>query len=468
MHACQQEIKRFLARRSLGKAKILVGLSGGPDSVALLRLLHREMQEDDSISLGAAHVNYRLRGKDSEDDEMFCRELCSELKVRLHRKRARKQPRSTNLQQWARRLRYDFFNELCERESYEYIAVGHNRDDNVETILMHLARGAGTFGMSGMAEMSGRIIRPLLNCPRADIEGFLEQGGFRFRIDKSNLVDKYLRNKVRKRLLPLLQELFGNAVGGNIHRAGSIFAEHESFLRETAGRELEKIASRTAFEKIVLDLTHIRQYHPLIARIMIALCFENLSGSLQEFEQAVVERVLGAVERGSGRVDLKSGISAEVCGDRLYFYHGRVSCRPIVVEIPGVTILKPFGLRLRSELQARSRISEKSLRRGKNRSIYLDADKLPRRLMVRTIRRGDSIKPLGMQGSKTLADFFVDRKVDRPLREEIPLLCSEAKQKENVVWVIGHEIADNYKVTERTRRLMKLEVRPYRVVRDQA
>ncbi len=467
MHVCQQEIRSFLDRNNLRKASILVALSGGPDSVALLWLL-REFASEFKLRLAAAHLNYNLRGTESREDELFCEKLCRELGIKLHIKRVRHSKSKGNVQAWARELRYQFFEQLMQKERFEYTAVGHNRDDNIETIVMALGRGAGTFGLSGMTERRDNIIRPLLRVSRRDIEDYLSTNDLQYRTDRSNLEEKYLRNKVRRRLLPLMHELFGEPVSDNVLRAGQILAEHESYLREVAARELDKRVSRTTFGKLVLDLTRFRKYHPLIARVVVALCYEELHGSLDRFEYAATERLFSLVESGSGRADLTSGVTAELCGERIYIYRNRRSPRRVEVKLPGETKIEPFRLVLKADIHSGVSPSPAALRSGGNRSIYLDLAKLPRNLYLRNWKRGDRFRPLGIAGSKTLADFFTDRKIDRPLREEIPLLCGCAEKGsgagDEVVWVVGYEIGDRYKLTERTKQIMKLEVVPYRGV----
>jgi len=437
--------------------------------VALLRLLHAEARRK-RLKLAAAHVNYNLRGSDSTEDESFCRSLCDKLGIELHVKIVKKRSAAGNLQQWARDLRYQFFHQLMDEKGYQVTALGHNRDDNIETIIMNLARGAGSFGLSGMPEAGAGIVRPLLECSRADIESYLVANNFSFRIDRSNLEGKYLRNKVRQELVPQLRELFGDSVEKNIHRSASIFAEHEAFLRQFAEDRLEKDASRTAFGKFVLDLTRVREYHPLIARVVIALCYEQLRGSLTGFEYSATERVLSLIVKGSGRADLVTGVTAEVCRDALYLMGDRIKPKSIKVAVSGDTKLKTYGMILNAELLAGSakspRPSIRELRSGANKCVYLDATKLPSDLRIRGWRRADRFRPLGAGGSKTLADFFTDRKIDRPLREEIPLLCGRSSNSETtldeIVWVVGQEIGDRYKITEKTTKIVKLEVVPYR------
>ncbi|MCC6962049.1 MAG: tRNA lysidine(34) synthetase TilS [candidate division Zixibacteria bacterium] len=440
-------------------AAVLVALSGGPDSVALLHLLVEKAKAEGG-RVYAAHVNYRLRGAESEQDERFCRELCKRLKVRLFVRRLRAgELAKGNLQARARRIRYEFFDAMCRKHEIDAIAIGHNKSDNVETLLMNLGRGAGTFGLGGIRKRTGKIIRPLLEWTRGEIEAYLGKHQLAHRVDSSNLTENYLRNRVRRRVLPVLREVLGAQSISAFDRSARVLAEHEEYLRQIGEEILVRESTRTAFGKIVLDLTKLRAYHPLVRRIVLALCFERMSGSLQDFDFEATERFLRVLERGEGRVDLKRGLVAEVCNERVYLHHAKsaVAPKPLAVKRSGTSKLAEYGISLRLSSATAWRRNER-IPRGDGCSELIDADALKGRLTVRTMRAGDRFRPLGLNGDKKLSDFFIDRKVDRPVREEIPLLLAGRK----IIWVIGQALADEVKVTDKTERVIKLEVASYR------
>jgi tRNA(Ile)-lysidine synthase len=445
--------------------KVLVALSGGPDSVALLHLMH-DSSKQMGFEVVAAHVNYGLRGKESDDDEKFCRELCGRLGLKLHVKRAnlsrkRKTPvrgELSNLQAEARRIRYEYFDHLSVRENICWIATGHNQMDNAETILMHLCRGAGTFGLTGIEPVAGKVIRPLLYFTREEIIGYLKRNRIPYRVDSSNLEGKYRRNQVRWKLLPVIVEIFGDKAAENINRSGQILAVQERFLRSFASKLLARDAMETPFGKIALDLRRFARYDDLLKRLVIALGFERLTGSLRDFDFAMTERVLEAVNAGVGKVDLKSGLFAEIAGARLYLCRRRPQSRTVAVSGNGTTPLTQFGISLVVSDVPGYAVGASALREGRNLRVYVDRKRMRGKLTIRTMRSGDRFTPLGMKGSKKLSDFFSDRKIDRPLREEIPLLLCGGK----IVWIVGYEVADYVKITARTRAAQKLEVTPDR------
>ncbi len=439
------------------KSRVLIALSGGPDSVALLHMLHERAQKNGG-KVYAAHVNYRLRGAESDRDEEFCRELCRHLKVRLFVRRLKPgEIKKGNVQAQARKIRYRFFDEICARHAIEQVATGHNKSDNAETFLMNLGRGAGTFGLGRMRQ-PGNVIRPLLDWTREEIEAYLKKHRLQYRLDASNLADKYLRNRVRKRLLPALAEVLGEKSLDAIDRSGRILAEQEGFLRQVGEEIVRADVRRSAFGKFILDLTRLRAYHPLIRRIVLALLYEKLTGSLADFDFEASERFLGLVESGKGAVDLKRGIMAEAAGKSIYIFLPSGKVRPVIVKSEATTRLRAFGLKLKVTKISPRRLSRSELACGDNRRVYVDAASLRGKLRVRTAVAGDRFRPLGMKGEKKLSDFFIDRKVDRPLREETPIL----EAGDTIVWVIGHALGDGVKITDRTRSVLKLEVEEYR------
>ena len=436
----------------------LVALSGGPDSTLLLHALEAQSKQQNLV-IFAAHVNYRLRGKDSDLDESFCRSLCKKLGVRLFVKRLKPGAlKSANLQEHARRIRYEFFTELCDKHQIDLIATGHNRDDNVETVLMNLGRGAGTFGMGGMRERDSNIIRPLLNLTRSEIESHLKQHKIAYRTDQSNLEPKYTRNKVRLQLLPQMAKLFGAAVAGNIHRSAKIISEQETALRLIAGELLANDARTTAGGKIVLDLDKFHLYYPMLQRIVIALCFEKLHGSLKDFDYRASERVLDAAAGKTDLVDLKAGIFAERCGQRLYIYRKTAPVGLIAVRRTGKTKVGEFWAEFTVKRLSRPDVSDTDLRSGKNLCVYFDAAKFAGKLAVRSVRSGDKMQPLGMKGTRKLSDILIDAKIDRPLRDEIPILLCGSK----IAWIVGLGVSDEFKVSGSTKSVIRLEVKPYR------
>jgi tRNA(Ile)-lysidine synthase len=272
------------------------------------------------------------------------------------------------------------------------------------------------------------------------------------------LEGKYTRNKVRQQLLPVVVKIFGDRAIGSIARAGQILAQQEHYLRGQIARVLDRDAVVTPFGKIALDLNRFRRYDDFLKQLLIADCFERLTGSLQNFDLAAAQRVIKQVRSATVKVDLTSGLIAEIAGERLYIYRTAKDKPSYTVRRKGSTCLQRYGMEISVEETSTSELTGRKLRFGKNLKVYVDATKMQGKLTVRSPKVGDRFSPLGMSGSKKLSDFFIDRKIDRPLREENPLLLCGDK----IVWIIGHEIADSVKITSRTKTALKLEVKQYR------
>jgi tRNA(Ile)-lysidine synthase len=272
------------------------------------------------------------------------------------------------------------------------------------------------------------------------------------------LEGKYTRNKVRQQLLPVIVKIFGDRAIGSIARAGQIHAQQEHYLRGQIAQLMNHDTVVTPFGKIALDLKPFRRYDDFLKQLLIADCFERLTGSLQNFDLAAAQRVIEQVRSATVKVDLTSGLIAEIAGERLYIYRTAKDKPSYPVRRKGSTCLQGYGMEITIEETPTERLTGKELRLGKNLKVYVDADKVLGKLTVRSPRVGDHFSPLGMKGSKKLSDYFIDRKIDRPQREEKPLLLCGDK----IVWIIGHEIADSVKISARTKKALKLEVTQHR------
>ncbi|MFH2057029.1 MAG: tRNA lysidine(34) synthetase TilS [bacterium] len=451
--SAQQVGERLGGLATAEERSVLIALSGGPDSVALLHLMV-ELAKEQGFKPYAAHVNYKLRGAESDAEEKFCCELCRNLRIRLFvKRRSLKNLRSGNLQEKAREVRYQFFEQLCEKHDIDLVATGHNADDNAETILFNLARGAGTFGLGGIAERTGRVIRPLLRFTRQQILEYLRHNGLTHCTDSSNLTEKYKRNQIRQRLLPEFESIFGSASVENVGRSGRLLAEQADFLRGEAEQCFARVAGLTRAGKIVIAWQGLMRYHTLLRRLTLAVAYERLTGSLRGFELAATDRLLALGAKGQGRADFIDGLVSEVVADRLYIYRPRGLGLSRKLALPGVVEIDRLSCRISAGLITTQSVSRRELGRGGN-VANLDPGQVKAPLVVRLPRAGDRFRPLGMTGSKKLSDFFVDRKIDRPLRDEL-LIVEDA---EKIIWVAGVEISDEVKVTARTKRILRLEL----------
>ena len=448
---------------------LLVAVSGGPDSIALLSLLHR-LAKPWRLSLTAVHCNYGLRGAESEDDESFVKTFCQErqLPLVIHRPRLVKRRQRSSLQAAARDARYDFMKQLAHEVGADRIAVGHTANDQVETILMWLLRGAGLAGLAGMPYVrEDRIIRPLLTATREEVVAYLDHEGLTYRRDSSNEKPLYHRNRIRKELLPAITRLAPAAVRV-LQRQADVFREDERYLEQATQTLADTLVrqdsngvqrvDRRAF--IALPVAIQRR---LVRTILRTYDEEGRSSSLHLVES--IRRVFLKGRNGS-RLSLKQ---AWVTLDR-----GEARFSPGVGEGPGhqidgtkqkvetLAVSVPStvywaGTNQRIDVQLMTRRAAEELGRSPSAKVAVfDADRFSEPLVVRAWQAGDRFFPYGMRGkSKKLQDFFTDRKIARQVRGTVPLLAAP----EGILWVVGMRQDERFVVRGGTTRCMVVSVR---------
>jgi tRNA(Ile)-lysidine synthase len=442
--------------------RVLVALSGGPDSVALVHLM-RALEARAELSVaGVAHFNHRLRAA-ADEDEQFCRELASELGLALEagsgdvRASARQHGRS--IEDAARALRYGFLHDAAERLGADVIAVGHSLDDQAETFLLRLIRGAGPRGLAGIRPRAGRVIRPLLDISRDDLRRYASVHGLRFREDETNADRSIPRNRVRHELMPLLRE-YSPAIERVLAREAGIAREDEDRLQQEAIELAGSIVLRGK-RGIELDVERLRSAPPALASRVVRLALEQGAPG-RFFGAGDVERVLTMA--GDSRpiaLDLP-GQTASRVGDRIVLGAPAEAAFSnsfrFPLSIPGEVMLTDWSVSAET-LEVGSAPGSWSRRRPEETAavatVAIDALRLP--LSVRNRRRGDRFRPLGMGGkTRKLQDFLVDRKVARADRDGLPLVVD---REERIVWVVGHAVGEEFRVTKPSQGVILLKAR---------
>ncbi len=426
---------------------VIVAVSGGVDSMVLLDLLLKER----GLKLIVGHFNHGLRGEESDDDETFVAERARTCGVPFHAGRGdtsgEAKRRGVGIQEAARDLRYGFLERLRDAAGGGRIATGHHADDNAETILLHLFRGAGVQGMSGIPVARAGIIRPLLFAQREEIEEYARNENIPFRTDSSNAKDGYTRNAVRHHVLPLLKELVSPAVVENINRSGDNFRALAAYLQEETQKALAACTIDRNADGLHLSVRELLA-RPLIFRQHAVLAaLEEVSGALPGSDR--VQAVLGLLGNDPGAtVTVGGGTEAlRNRGELVIRLQGEKAGFSIPVN-PGqeYTI---SGFRFATEL-----VDSRGPSAGGG-TEYADAGQTGTRGMtLRSWREGDSFMPLGMSGRKKISDFFIDEKVPLYEKHRIPILLTEGGE---VIWVCGMRLDDRFKITPGTRRVLKLE-----------
>ena len=418
----------------------LVLVSGGPDSVALLRVV---------VALGGEpavlHVDHGLRGEESREDAEFVRELCLSLTVRCEVRRPVLREGS-NFQERARDERYRLAEEVAAGMGFRVIATGHTADDVAETVLMNLARGTGLRGLAGIPPVRGKVQRPLIGCTRREILEYLKELDQPYRTDPTNLTGKYARNRVRLEVLPVLEELYP-AAAGNIARAASLFREDLGVLEELAGGILERRE-----EEVVLPPEGLMELPPALQRHAVRLAYTTLVPDKSPLPSNLVEAVLGLLEGGEGTrtVDLPGGVVAsDRTGGELVFYREPRLMEYGRGEIRAGETLTFGGWRI----SAQELFGFDPVDAARDEVAYLDAGEGP--YEVRMAREGDIIRPLGLGGTKKVLRTMMDRKVPSDLRRRTPVVVD---RRGEIAWIVLGELDERHKVDERTEKVLRVEV----------
>lgn len=443
-------------------APVLVGVSGGVDSVVLLHALSQL-----GYKVHAAHVNYQLRGPAADGDELFVRELCEELEVPFYAThvdtRAEAQRRGTSIQETARDIRYDYFTALALEHGLPIVAVAHHRDDQVETVLLNLLRGTGPEGLAGMPVRRplgpgapAELVRPLLGVWRREILAHAESLGLEWRTDVSNESLDYRRAAVRALILPTAEQYFGNAARENIARAADLV---RGYVTETLQPSLENdwdlVAREEADGSGRLAIPILSEFSPVRRRRIILEALRRwLPGApLTHAATETVEQLLSA--QPGRRVELKQGAVWNE-RDNLFFAPAsptQIDTRQAHTFCLGESIELPHGTLSSELLESRP----DSLDSGSPYHIYLDAAQLEPELTARPWQPGDRFQPLGMPHSKKISDFLTDAKIPPSARKHACVVCSG----EWIVWVVGLRIAHEARIRPETSRIAKFTFTPH-------
>ena len=445
---------------------LLVAVSGGPDSVALLSLLHR-LRSRWTLTLTAIHCNYGLRGDESEEDQRFVEALCHSLAVPLHVRRAHIQtdPRTASLQAEARDIRYRLMQEIRTMSGADRIAVGHTADDQAETVLLWMLRGAGLTGLSGMpAVRDDAVVRPLYETTRREILTYLRTAGVSYREDSSNAKPLYLRNRIRREVIPLLTQLVPSSSKAlcrlaDLCRADDHYLDQEVAVRTASAVKWDSTGAWTLDRRTLVDLPLSLQRRCL--RLLLRRSDpEQRPPSFHRIEQ--VRRLASSPELGC-RVDMQVG-SIVVTMQELRFIpfpagrrydrqHWDADAPRTPIPIPGELIWPGTGQRLQVQLQEYDRREPVP---GQDQ-ILVDADRITHALTIRSWVPGDRFCPRGMGGhSKKLQDFFTDMKIPMARRDRVPLVVAP----EGILWIVGYRQDERWVPTSLTTRCLVITVTP--------
>jgi len=448
MKKTEEKIIRFIeTNRLIEKGeRVLVAFSGGPDSVFALHFL-KKFQKKYSIELSAVHFNHGLRGKESDEDQKFASEFCSNLGVtfyssKLNVKKLAKE-KKLSIEEAARKLRYQYLEKLSKKNSFDKIVTAHNLTDNTETVLMNLLSGTSASGLSGIPPTRGSIIRPILCVTKQEILGYLEKNRIPFRIDSSNLSDDFKRNFIRNRILPLLRGKINPLLDEAVFRTTSNLKNQLSNLEKGMNYFLSEFS----------DLKE----NGFLIRLKIMDVFGEIPGEFLklflernfafEFKHDDYEKINALAKNQNGKkINLSGGIGVYKESGILLFQKEKENLAgQVEINVGGRVKFggRTFGI---DEAAIEENLT------GKKAYELISADGLDEKFLLRTWKHGDIFKPLGFKGAKKVSDFLTDAKIPASVKKEQIVLLNRNK----IIWVAGLRISDEVKITNKTRRVYKL------------
>jgi tRNA(Ile)-lysidine synthase len=468
----EQRISNFIRRNrllSMGDC-LLLAVSGGADSVCLLHVM-LSLKEELGIKLHVAHLDHQLRGEESDGDAAYVAELAQSLDIHCTVSKADvrgyQRKHRLSLEEAAREVRYNFLAETAAAAGASVIATGHTQDDNVETIMLHIIRGSGIAGLVGLNAKSKRllngnqvdIIRPLLEISREETQRYCIDHNLVARVDSSNQSLSMLRNRIRLKLLPEIKK-YNPAFVESLLRTSVVAADEIAFLDS----EVEKVWESVVQEQdnvIILDKERIDALPDALKRHLLRVAIKRLLGTLKDIEERHIGEITGVLGKQAGKyINLPYGLIFAVEYGRYLLGRDTKALCPFpelateeIIRIPGITNISGWSVE--------TSIVDNNLPLDSDNKFaaYLDADKCGGSFIVRSRFEGDHFQPLGFDTPKRLNRFMIDLKIPQSWRERIPLVCATGQGLPTggqIVWVAGYRIGDRFKVTGRTKKVLRI------------
>lgn len=468
----EKHVLRFIQQNHLipSRKRVLVAVSGGPDSVCLLHILLQLRKELD-ISLYIAHLNHGLRGEESDMDARYVLDLAQKLDVPVKVEKGNitgyQDEHHLSLEEAAREVRYGFLAQAAETVGADLVAVGHTLNDQVETILLHLIRGTGTRGLRGLQasqvlKFDSRkllVIRPLLEIRREDTEEYCKRFDLQPCLDSSNLSLSMLRNRIRHELLPLLKN-YNPGISESILRTGWIAQDDLAFLESESLLAWDKIVAKEK-NTFIFEKKSFKGLPTALQRQLLRMAIDNLLGTLKDIETRHIEEILQVLSKPAGRqISLPEGLVFSIEYDRFLLSLNTQELNPFPVlegsyeiKLPGATHIP--GWTIKTSIQAPKK-SPADLKYKKRDSFFASFDKdcAGDKIILRCRRKGDSFQPLGMTHLKKVGEFMLDSRIPRSWRDSIPVFCNT----EQIIWIAGYRIDERVKVTPDSKQVINIQM----------
>lgn len=455
---------------------VLIGVSGGPDSMALLHAL-LYLAEAMDLRLGVAHLNHCLRQASSDADEQFVASAAKKLTVPVFVEKKdiviKSKKTGLGLEEAGREARYHFFNQVCEKHRFDKIAVGHHGEDNAEQVLLNLVRGSGPAGMGGIPPVRKNIIRPLIRTPRSEILNYLNENKIEYVVDPSNADDRFLRNKIRHHLMPLLHKTYNPKISETLNRLSAIVRSEEAWINALITPLFETVMVSADDRQMILSVSGLRQFHAAARRRILRKAIETIKKDLRRITCLHIEAMMRLISTNpaKARLDLPGRIRILKRTDQLIIVKESKNlrmarppeecARPVVFEYSisraviesGESVyIHEIDRHISFYKTDRRRIQ--TLTGQENHTAFFDWDTLAFPIMVRNFRPGDRFSPMGMTGTQKLKKFFTNNKIKHPDRLTLPIFVSNDK----IIWVGGIRMAEGFKITPRTQTVLRIQI----------
>ncbi|MHC6181419.1 tRNA lysidine(34) synthetase TilS [Clostridium sp. JNZ X4-2] len=436
--------------------RVIVAVSGGPDSICLLHILY-VLREELNITLFAAHVNHCLRGMEADKDELYVESFCKNLGIEFKSLKINvnevAKERNISCESAGREERYRFFKKLKVELKAQKIAIAHNANDQAETILMRIIRGAGLNGLIGIRPVRDNIfVRPLIHNTRDEIEKYCDDNNLHPRIDKTNFQTVYSRNKIRLELIPYIQKNFNQDIIEVLNRFSDIIKVDNDYL-EYISREKFKKYCDIKLEKVIISKEAFLEQEAILTRI-IRFSLESAAKSLKDFEKVHIFNIIDIQKHSTGK-ELMLPHNMLAVND-----YGDIIIRKNVTKTE-ITCSRQYKLKIGcnyiSEIKLKVYVkltdNKEYIYYNQNKFIqYFDYDKVRGDIILRNRKKGDKLIPLGMFGNKKLKDLFIDLKISKDKRDSIPLICFGDK----IAWVVGYRISEIFKVDKNSKTILAI------------
>lgn len=450
--------------------RILAAVSGGPDSMTMLFVLH-SLASELGFEIGVGHVNHCLRGAESDGDEKFVEEITKRLGIPLHKTRvdaeAYRIEHRLSPEEAAREVRFAFLEQAMNDFKYLKIATAHNADDNAELVLMNLIRGTGPDGLEGMRLTCAETkkIRPLLNFYRREIESFIEKNDIPFRIDSTNSDEHFLRNRIRNNLFPHIENRFNGKIKEALNRLSNIVSSENDYMEKEAAKSFAKAAKIKEPGLIRIDPAEILSMHEAVSRRVLRMAVRKLKGDLKRISHTHIDGVLRlAAKDYDGEIHIPGRIRILKERGILYLrqeeHYLRLS-RTIdnydyfidyLSDLPNEMDIPESAMKIRIRMALDGEADSTSLS-GADR-IFMEKEAVILPLVIRNARPGDRFMPMGMDGTKTVMRYLMDLKVPELKRKTQPILVSGGE----ILWVMGIRLSEKLRIRNPECRMIVIEM----------